>query len=73
MKLILHNLLFPSFIGAVASIAGGLLANKGRSSAADRSGAFNAVEAQKTRDFQERLSSSAHQRQVADLRKALEI
>ena len=31
---------------------------------------FNAAEAQKTRDWQERLSNSAHQREIADLKKA---
>lgn len=31
---------------------------------------FNALEAQKNRDWQERMSNSAHQREIADLKKA---
>lgn len=46
-----------------ATAAGGLLE-------AGISSAFNAFQASKNRDFQERMSSTAHQREVADLRKA---
>ncbi|NTU74443.1 hypothetical protein HGB07_10035 [Candidatus Roizmanbacteria bacterium] len=46
-------------IGAASSLLGGVMANSA-----------SAREAQKNRDFQERMSSTAHQREVTDLRKA---
>ncbi len=49
----------PSVIGGLASLRGGREAR-----------AFSAQQAQKQMDFQERMSSSAHQREVADLRAA---
>lgn len=48
-----------AMIGGGASLAGSLL-----------SSAWSAHEASKNRKFQERMSSTAHQREVADLRKA---
>lgn len=46
-------------LGAAGSIGQGLV-----------SSAFNAWQAGKNREFQERMSNTAHQREVADLRKA---
>lgn len=48
------------------SLIGGLLGNKG----ARQQNAANAKQAKKNREFQERMSSTAHQREVIDLRAA---
>nr|UXQ88018.1 MAG: DNA pilot protein [Microvirus sp.] len=53
-------------IAAGGSIIGGLLGQSGVRS----QNAANAREAQKNRDFQERMSGSSHQRSVTDLRAA---
>lgn len=58
--------LLPSIIGAGSTILGGLL---GSSSAKEQNKAA-ANESQQQRDFQERMSSTAHQREVNDLRAA---
>lgn len=65
-----QGFLDPITIGAIitggSAIAGGILSESGASA---RNKA-QIAEAQKQRDFQERLSSTAHQREVTDLRAA---
>jgi small-conductance mechanosensitive channel len=66
----LFNYLFPivtfSFWQAVGAIAGGLIASKGAKDANKETAASTA----RQMAFQERMSNTAHQRQVKDLRKA---
>lgn len=64
-------------IGAGASLLGGKSSAKASKRAMEQEIAlqretneFNAAEAQKTRDYQERLSNTAHAREIADLKNA---
>jgi len=59
-------LIGAALVGAAGSLAGGLIGSAGQSSA----NAANAAIAREQMEFQERMSNTAHQREVKDLREA---
>lgn len=58
--------MFPAIIGGIASIAGALIGSKGQGD----TNVANAQEAQRNREFQERMRSSQYQTATEDMRKA---
>lgn len=74
---ILDNPNLPGYVGAGASLAGDILMYRGQQQTnssnarqAAQTNAFNAAEAQKARDFTERMSGTSYQRAVADAKAA---
>lgn len=63
-------MVWPAIIGAAASLAGSALTNRSNRGISSRTNAFQARQAQINRDFQERMSNSAVQRRMLDMRKA---
>lgn len=59
-----------SVVGGLFSLAGGAMSSANSAKGVEQMNAANAAEAQKNRDFQERMSNTAHTREVADLRNA---
>lgn len=57
-------------ISAAGSLAGGLLSSSGASANNSAMMQFNAQEAQRNRDFQERMANTAYQRGMADMKAA---
>lgn len=58
--------IWPAIIAAGGAILGGLISRSGQ----QETNASNAFQAQEQMQFQERMSNTAHQREVADLRNA---
>lgn len=64
------GLIVSSIIGAVATAASQSSANNTNKEINDTNNAFNSEEAQKNRDWQEQMSNTTYQRQVADMKAA---
>ncbi|QCQ84865.1 DNA pilot protein [Blackfly microvirus SF02] len=62
--------MWESLIGAGASLLGGILGSSGQQSANQQSMQFNAQQADLNRQWQERMSNTAYQRSMADMKAA---
>lgn len=62
--------LIAAGVGALGSVVGSVIGGNAESSAQEAANRANAQQAQENRLFQERMSSTAHQREVEDLKKA---
>lgn len=62
--------MWPGVISGIASAVGGLLKNKSDEDRMKDANRFNREQAQKQMDFQERMSSTAYQRGMRDMRAA---
>lgn len=57
-------------IGAIGNLAGGLIGSSGAQQANAQTAQYNMIEAQKNRDWQERMANTAYQRAMQDMRAA---
>ncbi len=63
-------MVWPAIIAAGAALVGGAMTNSAAAARAKATQAFNAQQAQKQMDFQERMSNTSYQRAMVDMRKA---